>query len=84
MGTGCCFPNGIPACRRPFRRPSLRERRLRRLMRLAELRKGSQVSSEIKSDKSLDGIDQDQTTLVSGIDIQVSFYDQVQRCPKLF
>ncbi|KAJ0232295.1 hypothetical protein HA466_0291650 [Hirschfeldia incana] len=70
MGRGCCFPNGIPACRRPFRRPSLKERRLRRLMRLAELRKGSQVSLPIQSDKSLKGTDQGQTTLVSGIDIQ--------------
>ena len=39
--------------------------------RLAELREGSQVSLEIQSDKSLKGTDQDQTTLVSGIGIQV-------------
>ncbi|CAH8390451.1 unnamed protein product [Eruca vesicaria subsp. sativa] len=38
--------------------------------RLAKLREGSQVSLEIQSDKILKGTDQDQTTLVSGIDIQ--------------
>ena len=40
-------------------------------LRLAGLREGSQVSLEIQSDKSLKGTDQDQTTLVSGIGIQV-------------
>uniref|UniRef100_M4DVT9 60S ribosomal protein L37 n=1 Tax=Brassica campestris TaxID=3711 RepID=M4DVT9_BRACM len=48
----------------------LNDTRYKLLERLAELREGSQVSVEIQSDKSLKGTEQDQTTLVSGIDIQ--------------
>ncbi|KAL0692421.1 hypothetical protein Bca4012_059601 [Brassica carinata] len=68
MGTGRWFPYGRPPCDRPFRRPSLKERRLRLQMRWDALRK--EASLRIQSDKSLKRTDQDQTSPVSGIDIQ--------------
>ncbi|CAF1920778.1 unnamed protein product, partial [Brassica napus] len=73
MGTGRCRPIGLPLPRRSLFRPlSVGERGLQR-KRLAALRRtkntlGSQVSLPIKSDKSLKRTDQ--TTLVSGTDIQ--------------
>ncbi|XP_013615055.1 PREDICTED: uncharacterized protein LOC106321293 isoform X3 [Brassica oleracea var. oleracea] len=73
MGTGRCRPIGLPRPRRSLFRPlSVGERCLQR-KRLAALRRtkntlGSQVSLPIKSDKSLKRTDQ--TTLVSGTDIQ--------------
>ncbi|CAN7004013.1 unnamed protein product [Brassica oleracea var. botrytis] len=73
MGTGRCRPIGLPRPRRSlFRHLSVGERGLQR-KRLAALSRmkntlGSQVSLPIKSDKSLKRTDQ--TTLVSGTDIQ--------------
>ncbi|CAN7045391.1 unnamed protein product [Brassica rapa subsp. trilocularis] len=63
-----CEPNSFTEPR-PYRPPALKHN-LFQQKRLAELREGSQVSVEIQSDKSLKGTEQDQTTLVSGIDIQ--------------
>ncbi|KAJ4888123.1 Uncharacterized protein Rs2_27871 [Raphanus sativus] len=70
MGTGRCVPIGTQRCRRP----TFKERSFRR-MRLAALRK--EASLRIQSDKSLKGIDQDQTTLVSGIEIQAKLSPDV-------
>ncbi|CAN6849839.1 unnamed protein product [Brassica oleracea var. botrytis] len=62
----CCELNDFTEPR-PYRPPA-RKHILFQHKRLAELREGSQVSLEIQSDKSLKGTDQ--TTLVSGTDIQ--------------
>ncbi|KAJ4888125.1 Uncharacterized protein Rs2_27873 [Raphanus sativus] len=70
MGTGRCVPIRTQRCRRP----TFKERSFRR-MRLAALRK--EASLRIQSDKSLKGIDQDQTTLVSGIEIQAKLSPDV-------